>query len=124
MYRNVHRYIFFLIYLFWEAYMKIDGFGTHGYKLDLTSELENKKVKSTFCMDTVSFGSNIMGIFDDDKENSSMLGQSEQTLESLRAKATVLKDNLNAIFNKMDTGSLVKMDEDGIDVNNTESDIF
>ena len=34
----------------------------------------------------------------------------------------MIKDNLNAIFNKMDTGSVVKMDEEGIDVNNIESD--
>ena len=102
--------------------MKIDGIGTNGYRLDLTSELENKKVKPAVYMDTVSFGSSIMGIFEENKENSSILGQSEQTLESLKAKATVLKDNLNAIFNKMDTGSLVKMDEEGIDINNTESD--
>lgn len=102
--------------------MKIEGFGTKGYMVDLTSESNNKKVQSSFFTDAVSFGSSLMGIFDEDKENSSILGKSEQTLESLKAKATVLKDNLSAIFNKMDTGSLVKMDGEGIDVNNTESE--
>ena len=30
-------------------------------------------------------------------------------------------DNLTAIFNKMDSGMVVSMNEDGIDVNNTEA---
>ena len=102
--------------------MKIDGFGNQRYMIDLTSETDSKKVQSSFFTDSVSFGSSLMGIFDEDKENSSILGKSEQTLESLKDKATVLKDNLSAIFNKMDTGSIVKMDEDGVDVNNTESE--
>lgn len=102
--------------------MKIEGLGTQGYIVDLASESDNKKVQSSFFTDTVSFGSSLVGIFNEDKENSSILGKSEQTLESLKDKATVLKDNLSAIFNKMDTGSIVKMDENGVDVNNTESE--
>lgn len=44
------------------------------------------------------------------------------TLESVRENAEVIKNTLDALFDKMDTGSIVKMDEEGIDINNTEAD--
>ncbi len=55
---------------------------------------------------------------DDDK---AFLG-GDGSLEGIRDSAKALKDNLNAIFNKMDSGKAVMMDEEGVDINDTEVD--
>lgn len=102
--------------------MKIDGFGTHEYKVDNIIDTTNKTVSGKNLTDAVSFGSSFMIFFNREMENISILGDSEHTLENLKAQADILKDNLGAIFNKMGTGSVVKMDEDGVDINNTEAD--
>lgn len=102
--------------------MKIDGFGMHEYKVDNTIDNVNKTVSGKALTDAVSFGSSFMNFFSKEIENTSVLGDSEQALENLKAQANVLRDNLGAIFNKMGTGSVVKMDEDGVDINNTEVD--
>ena len=108
---------------FWEAvkYMKIDGLGTQGYTVDKAAETMNKAVQGKSLSDAVSFGSSVMGFLGESTGNFSILGNAPQTIEALKEQATILKDNLNAVFNKMDTGTIVKMDEDGVDINNTDS---
>lgn len=41
--------------------------------------------------------------------------------EEFADEAQALLDNMKAICNKMDTGEIVAMDEDGVDVNNTDT---
>ncbi len=102
--------------------MKIDGLGTHEYKVDNVIDNNNKTVNGKALTDAVSFGSSFMNFFGREMENSSIIGDSQQTLENLKAQADVLKDSLSAIFNKMGTGSVVEMNEEGVDINNTEAD--
>lgn len=47
-------------------------------------------------------------------------GNSSEVMEQIKDKATVLKDNIEVICEKMETGSAVEIGEDGIDINNTE----
>ena len=113
---TVHRYFF------GGYFMKIDGFGTHEYKVDNITDNSGKTVNGKALTDAVSFGSSFMNYFNKEMENSSIIGDSQQTLENLRAQADVLRDCLSAIFNKMGTGSVVEMNENGVDINNTEAD--
>lgn len=101
--------------------MKIESFNTKDYNMNITNETQTKTFNAKELSDVVSFGSSVMGFLGEEMTNTSLLGESEETLDSLKAKATVLKDNLTAIFNKMDTGTVVKMNEEGIDVNNIET---
>lgn len=43
-----------------------------------------------------------------------------RSFEEVASQAEVLQDNMKAICNKMDMGELVAMDEEGVDVNDTE----
>ncbi len=101
--------------------MKIDGFPTTDYNVNIPNEVQTKSINAQSLSDVVSFGSSVMGFFGEDMNNTSVLGESDDAMEALKSKATVLKDNLTAIFNKMDSGMVVSMNEDGIDVNNTEA---
>ena len=101
--------------------MKIDGFGTNEYKIELTPEAGNKVIDCSMMADSVAFGSSFSEFFNTDVENVSMLGDGEGAIDALKSKATMLKDNLTAIFDKMETGTVVSMDGEGVDVNNTET---
>lgn len=101
--------------------MKIDGFSTTDYNMNISNETQSKGINAHSLSDVVSFGSSVMGLLGEEMNNASILGESEDAIEALKSKATILKDNLNAIFTKMDTGTVVAMNEDGIDVNNTDT---
>ena len=100
--------------------MKIENFPTKDYNMNVSGEPQTKTVNAQSLSDVVSFGSSLTGFLGEETKNVSLLGESEDTIESLKEKATILKDNLTAVFNKMETGTVVSMDEEGIDVNNTE----
>ena len=102
--------------------MKIEGFNTQEYRIDAVMEGNSKNVEGTFWSDAVAFGSSLSSIFNEEVENISYLGDSEGVMDSVKSKAAMLKDNMTAIFNRMETGTVVSMDEEGIDVNNTEAD--
>lgn len=102
--------------------MKIEGFGANEYKIELTPDSGNRIIDASALADTVAFGSSFSEVWNADVENSSMLGDGgEGAMDALKSKASMLKDNLNAIFDKMETGTVVAMDEEGVDVNNTEA---
>lgn len=101
--------------------MKIEGIKTAEYNVNITNEVTINSFNAKDMMDGVSFGSSVMGFLSEEMNNSSILANEEDAMESLKNKAAVLKDNLTSIFNKMGTGTVVKMDEEGIDVNNTDT---
>lgn len=104
--------------------MRIDGIINQQYSsnVDTRTEKASGGVSAAFMADAVSFGSSEDGIMGGSGAKSSFLSGCDGSMESLKNQASILKDNLSAIFKKMDTGSAVKMDEDGIDVNNTDAD--
>lgn len=104
--------------------MRIDGIINQQYSsnVDTRTEKASGSVSAAFMADAVSFGSSEDCILGGSGGKSSFLSGSDGSMESLKNQASILKDNLSAIFKKMDTGSAVKMDEDGIDVNNTDAD--
>ena len=101
--------------------MKIEGFGANEYKVELTPDSGSRIIDASALADTVAFGSSFSEFLNGDVENFSMLGDGEGAMDALKSKATMLKDNLTAIFDKMETGTVVSMDGEGIDVNNTEA---
>ena len=102
--------------------MKIENFPTKDYNMNISGEVQTKTFSAEGLSDVVSFGSSLTGFLGEETKNVSLLGESEDAIESLKEKATILKDNLTAVFNKMETGTVVSMDEEGIDVNNTETE--
>lgn len=101
--------------------MKIDGFGANEYKIELTQDSGTRIIDASALADTVAFGSSFSEFLNGDVENFSMLGDGEGAMDALKSKASMLKDNLTAIFDKMETGTVVSMDGEGVDVNNTEA---
>lgn len=103
--------------------MRIDGIINQQYSaVETRTEKISGGVSAAFMADAVSFGSSEENIFGGSGEKSSFLSSGDGSMESLKQQAGILKDNLSAIFNRMDTGVAVEMDEDGIDINNTDTD--
>lgn len=105
--------------------MRIDGIINQQYNHTVETKTEKASggVNAAFMADAVSFGSAEDTVFGGDHGGkSSFLSGMDGSLETLKERAGILKDNLCAIFNKMDTGSAVEIDEDGIDINNTDTD--
>ncbi|MCM1307065.1 MAG: DUF6240 domain-containing protein [Butyrivibrio sp.] len=103
--------------------MRIDGIINQQYSaMETKTEKASGSVSAAFMADAVSFGSSEDSIFGGSGEKTSFLSAGDGSMESLKQQAEILKDNLSAIFNKMDTGAAVQMDEDGIDINNTDAE--
>ncbi len=103
--------------------MRIDGQINRQYSnMETRAEKHSESVSASFMADAVSFGSSEDNILGACGEKSSFLSGADGSLETLKEQAGILKDNLSAIFNKMDTGAVVEMDGDGIDINNTDTE--
>lgn len=102
--------------------MRIDGFSNQQYNVGGTGEKSTGPVSGAALSDIVSFGSSLDSIFGETAAKSSFLDGTDGSMESMKEQAQVLKNNLEVIFNKMDSGAVVQIDEDGIDINNMEAD--
>lgn len=102
--------------------MRIEGYINNQYNTENVTDKEMSSVAGKALTDAVCFGEaeQIPGAADSHK--STILGSNDGSFESVKEQAAVLKENLSAIFNKMDTGTVVKMDGEGVDVNNTEAE--
>ncbi len=104
--------------------MRIEGFAENKINITTKDKSENKNVvSSSNKIESVSFTTNdIMKNSVLEKTANNNNWGSDGTLESLKNDAKMLKDNLSSIFNKMDTGTAVKMNEEGMDINNADND--
>ncbi len=99
--------------------MKIEGFSNTPINIESPKEGKNLSVSGSTLADAVSFERNnssdteFMG-------KSGLINGTDGSLEDIKNKAQTLKNNLNAIFNKMDTGTAAKLDKEGLDINNTD----
>lgn len=103
--------------------MKIEteGFINQPTNMEVKTEVTGSGINAAPFAGSVLWGHSRDNILGKETARSSILDSSDGTIESLKSRAAALKGSLSAIFNKMDTGSVVKMDEDGVDINNTES---
>lgn len=62
--------------------------------------------------------------FSDINKSSKAFGILEQDIsaDDIKAKAEVIKNNLSVIESQMESGNVVKVDDEGIDINNTRTD--
>ena len=62
--------------------------------------------------------------FSDVNKSSKAFGILEQDIsaDDIKAKAEVIKNNLSVIESQMESGNVVKVDDEGIDINNTRTD--
>lgn len=100
--------------------MRIDGFG----KTNFEHEIENTKTTGTFnasaLSDVVTIGS-VTDFFGKEPEKNSLL-VGDGTLEGMKEQATVLKDNMTALFDKMDTGSVTELNGESVDLYEEDTD--
>ena len=68
--------------------MKIENFPTKDYNMNVSGEPQTKTVNAQSLSDVVSFGSSLTGFLGEETKNVSLLGESEDTIESLKEKAT------------------------------------
>ena len=101
--------------------MRIEPYNTNNINTQSVGEKETFNISKSTIADIVSFGSSEGNIFNKDTKKNSMLAGADGTSVSVKEQAEILKNSLNAIFNKMDTGRMVEINEEGIDVNNEES---
>ncbi len=102
--------------------MRIDGFSNQQYNVGGTGEKSMGPVSGEALSDIVSFGSSLDSIFGETAAKSSFLDGTDGSMESMKEQAEILKNNLEVIFNKMDSGAVAQIDEDGIDINDMEAD--
>ena len=102
--------------------MRIDGFSNQQFSVEGNGEKNIAAVQGEKLSDIVSFGSSAENFFGKEAQKSSFLDGTDGSLDAMKEQAQILKSNLNAVFNKMDTGVAVQMDGDGIDINDTEAD--
>ena len=94
--------------------MNVEAVGKQDIKSVKGNTLSESVISEVGCMTMNSTGINKTGLF----ENLATDG----TFDSVKENADLMKDNLEAVFAKMDTGIATAMHEDGVDVNNTETD--
>lgn len=102
--------------------MRIEGFSNQRYNIEQAGEKNAGSVRVDSLSDIVTFGSSLDSIFGESASKSSFLEGMDGSMESMKEQAKVLRDNLKAVFNKMDMGSVVEIDGEGIDINDTETD--
>lgn len=102
--------------------MRIDGVSTNQYNTDSVKEGGGKAVQASSIADIIAFGSSLDGILKKDSHKSSLLDGTDGSSEAVKQQAQALRTGLKAIFNKMDTGKAMSLDEEGIDIYDTESD--
>ena len=100
--------------------MRIDGVSTNQYNTDSVKEGGGKAMQASSIADIVAFGSSMDGILKKDSHKSSLLDGTDGSSEAVKQQAQALRTGLKAIFNKMDTGKAMSLDEDGIDIYDTE----
>ena len=102
-----------------ETAMRIDGLGLANYE----TETDNIRAGGTFnaaaLSDVVTLGS-VNDFFGDEPKRNSLLA-GEGSIDDIKAQADVLQDNLTALFNRMDTGSVTRLDGEDIDLYDTET---
>lgn len=101
--------------------MRIDGLNRPKFEYDV----ENEPVKGSFnaasLADIVSVGS-VTDFFGDEPQKNALLAAGDGSIESVKEQALVIRDNLTAAYTKMDTGSVVEMNEEGIDLYDEKDD--
>lgn len=100
----------------------VDGFWGQDSNVELKTETTGKKEETASLTGSVLWGHSRDTIPGREVSRNSILNDADITIEALKDKAEALKGNLSAIFNRMDTGTVVKMNEDDIDINNTDAD--
>lgn len=99
--------------------MRIEGLSDSKLNIIGNGSNESKTVSKEIDKATFTLPSDKSVMKNTTLEKNSIIGglSSDGSIESLKEEAGVLKDNLSAIFNKMDSGSMVKIDEEGVDIN-------
>lgn len=87
-----------------EAINKIENLMPVNTDSEKSTKIENK----AFTMNTTNV------------EKTSMVMSKGSSFEDIKEQAELIKNNLEVMKDKMETGQVVKMDDEGIDINNTE----
>lgn len=102
--------------------MRIEAYNTTKINTQNISEKETYTISKNSVSDIIAFGSSNDILLNKDAKKTSFLAGEEGSITSVKEQAQVLKDSLSAVFNKMDTGRTVELNEEVSDINNTESE--
>lgn len=105
--------------------MRIDVNNDNKVNVSKVNEIDKNVTKTAGADKKEIFDVGIMTMKSSDVNKSGkVFGILEQDIsaEDIKAKAEVLKDNLSVIESQMDSGNVVKVDDEGIDINNTKTD--
>lgn len=104
--------------------MRIDGLKDNTINVEAAYNVGFQNKETATVAEIFSGDAGVMTMNSTNGPAKGMLGMLIQdgTFESVKENAEVIKNTLSVMFDKMETGDVVKMDEDGIDINNTEVD--
>ena len=105
--------------------MRIDVNNDSKVSVSKVNEIDKNVTKSTGADKNEIFDAGVMTMkFSDVNKSSKAFGILEQDIsaDDIKAKAEVIKNNLSVIESQMESGNVVKVDEEGIDINNTRTD--
>ena len=104
--------------------MRIDGLKDNTINVEAAYTVGFQNREASGIAEIFSQDAGVMTMNSTNGPGKGMLGMlvQEGTFESVKENAEIIKNTLSVMFDKMDTGEVVKMDEDGIDINNTEVD--
>lgn len=104
--------------------MRIDGLKDNTINVEAAYNVGFQNREASGIAEIFSQDAGVMTMNSTNGPGKGMLGMLVQdgTFESVKENAEIIKNTLSVMFDKMDTGEVVKMDEDGIDINNTEVD--
>lgn len=102
--------------------MRIESVSTNQYNTESVTDGGGKSMQASALADIVAFGSSVEGILKRDGHKSSLLDGTDGSMDAVKEQAQSLRAGLKAIFNRMDTGKVTGLDENGIDLYDTESD--
>lgn len=103
--------------------MNINSITEQNYGIDqVNTKKDRSTVKANDLNSVFSTDNNTSSMNKTEFNKSSLLSGlcCDGNIDSLKEQAKMLKDNLTAVFNKMETGQGQSFDEDGISVNDTE----
>lgn len=105
--------------------MRIDVNNDNKVSVSKVNEIDKNVTKSTGADKNEIFDAGVMTMkFSDVNKSSKAFGILEQDIsaDDIKAKAEVIKNNLSVIESQMESGNVVKVDDEGIDINNTRTD--
>ena len=104
--------------------MRIDGLNDNRINVEAVNKNENRTLNGNSLKEAVVSDNKTVTMTSADISKGGVfgIGEGEDSFDDIKEKAELLKNSFEALKDKMETGGVVDMNEEELDVNNTEVD--